>query len=883
MDKTFRLSLRVAVGLILLAGAGLIAHSVWPRTPRATESPPADAPPAAAETPATEAARGPDADQTIGPPPTGEPDVDDTGASVLLDFAQLIRGVGATDSEAMLTGPRAVFNPDSMTWRVLVPLLTAEFATTGQDEGVDVLWEEVRVTAEEALLDLNEATVLLERDVRVAGEDFELLTEQISYRGRERTLSAEGRVDFHKHELARDERRHQSITISGEGLSVDMGRRRFVLDADVETHLHDVSRDFLASESLHERPTATADVIITADGRLSYDDLQQAATFNRNVVATFAGRVLRSDKLVIHFESADNDGGPEVTDIIATGNVTLTHEGQKLSGDSMEWRSITQTGVLRGDPALVETPGFDLSGSELTFYRMNDLFHTESPGRLEWKETNAGPATAGDDPSEPQVAGPFHMRADRPVTIAWTDSLRYDVETGLAVVRGSVVVEQDNSSLTCNQLEITLQEESNSVNRIVAQGNVGVRDALSGQAREAMCDRLVWDAAEDTVELTAAREGDVTLRTDGQTVSAPRLIFNNATGAVQCPEGGRLSTEQTGPDDSKATIEVTWRDEMEYRPAPESVATFAGEAVARRGDEIISGERLRLEFDESMDLVRILAEGNAVVDTSSDSPSHGAQPAGQHAPPTGLTAARAQQWRMGAEAVEILPAAEVVRSDTPGTIEMLQNGTVTGAIQWQERMSLNPAQHYALFVGAVEATMQGTLTKSRELRLNLDEDGQLRHITARDEVFFSDAEGGWEVKAESAEAVFAAENALRQLIARGDVRVTDESRSLYGRRVTLFLSEDAELNQPVVTRAVAEGEVWVWYQEPEERLEAGGDRLEWQRDTDTYLLTGDPYAYLRRGDMKTQNWKIFLDRTTGRLTLPPGDRPVVTTVGSDGS
>ncbi|MFO7956336.1 MAG: LptA/OstA family protein [Candidatus Brocadiia bacterium] len=885
MDKAFRLSLRVAFGLTLLAGVALVLYSLRPQSTqpdaRGTNQPKSGSR-AAQNVPAPSPNEMSAAETS---PETDEADEQNTTDSVLLDFSQVIRGTGETPSEATLSGPKATFSRESKIWNVMEPLLTADFAAGEDDEGVDIQWEEVRVTADEASLDLGKATVRLKSNARVAGEDFELTTDQITYRGRERTLSAPGYVEFRKHELSGKEGRQQAMAISGEGLDVDMFARKLVLSSDVETHLYGVSREFLASEQETDA-TEPGEVVITADGRLTYEDLGQIVTFNDNVVATFTGKVLRCDKLTIQLEEPENGDNLAVTDVVATGNVTLTHGDQRLQGDSMEWRNVTQAGVLRGDPALVETPQFSISGTELSFYRLNNLFDTDSPGRLQWKEL---PSQSEQSPDrvggEPDAVGPFHMQADTPVTITWQESLRYDVEGNSAVVRGDVVVQQGRNSLTCDQLEINLQEQSNALSRIVAQGDVGLRDALTGETREALCERLVWDAVQKTVEMSAAQGNNVSIRTGAVEVSAPRVVFNNETGALQCPDGGRLMAQQSDEQDADSPpMQVTWQESMEFRRQPEPLATFTGSAVVRRGEESIRGDRLRLEFDEEMAPKRVVAEGNAVIDArsvpaSEDAPGPEGTAQGATSLP-GLTGTQAERWRMNCEEVEILPSDQMIHSATPGTIEIMEGGEVTGRVEWVERMDFDSKNQYAQFVGAVRADVQDTEMRSRELRLDLNETGQLRNIAARGEVYFNSPERGWEVNADSAQAVFAAENALRQVIARGNVRIDDESRALAANRVTLFLDEDAESQQTVVTRAIAEEQVLVRYQQPERegRLEGGGDRLEWQEDSDTYALTGDP-AYLRRDNMKTQNWKIILERTTGKLTLPPGDRPVITEVG----
>jgi len=140
---------------------------------------------------------------------------------------------------------------------------------------------------------------------------------------------------------------------------------------------------------------------------------------------------------------------------------------------------------------------------------------------------------------------------------------------------------------------------------------------------------------------------------------------------------------------------------------------------------------------------------------------------------------------------------------------------------------------------------------------------------------------GWQLTASSAQAVFGAANALRQFIARDSVKVNDRERTLNADILQLSLTEVEGHEEPVITRAVAQGNVSVTYDQRKERLEAGGDKLEWDRDTDVYVLTGQPNAYLRRGMLRALHEKIMLERLTGTVHFPAGARPVQTIVGTE--
>jgi lipopolysaccharide export system protein LptA len=476
------------------------------------------------------------------------------------------------------------------------------------------------------------------------------------------------------------------------------------------------------------------------------------------------------------------------------------------------------------------------------------------------------------------------MDADEPVKITWQDSMTFDMSEGLAVFQGQTTVEQGEDSLSCDRLDVGFSDGNRELRSIEARGQVGMRDRLTGVVREVLSERLLWDARRGIIELTAAEGETVTIRSGALSIAAARVVFDNAQQVLRCPEGGKLSVEPETADPAADTpadpTTVEWQGLMEFRQSPRTVARFRGGAMARRAREMIKGEELLAEFDEDMRLARLTATGGALVEVHSLA-GEAARP-GEEPPLPDIAGVEGERWRLECESVTLAPLQRMIRSGTPGSLTVLGADAPSGTIGWSKSMSLDSAEGYALFEGDIQADVPGAELSSDELRLDFEQTGQLHHARAQGNVLFvSRGKDGWQMSSQSAQGVFAAGNVLRQFIARGEVEIIDKSRALYAERVQLFLEQLEGREQPVIDRAVAERDVWVWY-EQEERLEAGGDRLEWERETDTYVLTGDPHAYVRRGNIRTQNWKVMLRRASGEMELPPGDRPVTITVESEG-
>ncbi len=895
MERGFRLTLRVALVLVILAGAGLVIYAVTGdgaggragagaasptrEEPSAPPSPPAGAPGEAPEGTApapTRAASGTSSEHT----------------TELEGFNSVFRDSEKDRDEAIVTGERAVLREDL--YDVVMPVVTVFMWDENKDEGLEVELGKVRVRAERAELDRERGLVRLFGGVTAVGEDYGIRTESVLYEVRQRRLTSEDPVRMQRDRTDKEGNRQPAMVVSGRGLSVDLTVRRVAVLRDVEALLQDVSGDFLAAE-LEElaEDEGSNEVRITCSGPMAYEHLQRKVSFAEEVRVVSGDKELTCDQLDVLLGETKEKDRLEVSDIVATGNVRMAYADQVGRGERLEWHNVTQTGVLSGEPASLETPQFEMGGAELNFYRMNDRFHANGPGALRWRgpkqQSPTVPAAAGE---EAWGLGPLQMSGDEPVDVAWDSSMTYQVADHVATFEGNVRVRQQTSSLTCGQLVLSLEPDSAHLRKIEAGGGVTIHDEPGEQSRDVTCDRLIWDAPARTVELIASEGKTVSVTTGPHAIVSRHVMLDNARRALICPTAGRLTVRPGGEHPSGEAaddlpVEVTWEESMRFDQEPEPVARFSGNCVARRGDHKMKGQRLRADFDEQMALTRVVVTEDAVVDVLAPANEQPPQPgAGSRAsaegaplPLPGMAPGGGERWRLGAPELVISVAERRVSVPGAGSLTVLRGDSPAGTITWEGAASLGLAESLATFTSGVAADVSGALLKSNELRLHFDEERNLRHIWAEGSVYFAPPqEGAWEMQSDSAEAVFAGGNQLRQVIARQNVKVRDERRRLQCRLLQLFLEPAEGQQEPELQRAVAQDDVHLSY-EDEERLEAGGDRLEWDRTTDTYVLTGEPDAYMRSGQLVFRNETILLDRTTGRLILPRGEaRPARTTV-----
>ncbi len=890
MDQAFRTALRAALILTIALGVGLVVYAFYEEQPRTMQSGEAeplaagnDQPTGPDPEPAIEADPAPEQQPTRPPAPEAGPGME------LENFSQPIEDPEGKVA-AELSGPTAVYS--NGVWQISEPLLLARLARPDGENSAQE-FETVRVTAQEANWDEGEAIVVLSRDVAAEGKNLWVSLDRVTYGAADHMLRSESHVRIRRDRVDAQGVSRPAMFLSGDGLQVNLPLREMTIQRNVRTRLYDVSRDFLAGETPGPESPDHApgtEVIIKSRGKAVYEHLTRRVTYNEAVTVRFGGKKLVCDRLSVQLDRNEGKDSLEVTDILATGNVTLSQQDQVLSGDTMEWHNVTQGGVLRGEPAAVETAEFRISGNELTFYRLNDRFHSEGPGRLLWKGTGQAPAeepaeetTDGDWPS-----GPFRMNKDAAVHIRWQKSMTYDAAASSATFQKNVRVKQGQSSLSCQNLKVEFNEEAGQITAIDAQGKVGFVDELTGTVREVLCERLVWDGDANTIDLSAAEGQSVNISAGERQIAAPRVVFDNSTRALRCPEGGHLLVHdrQAAPDPAEQkplAMDVRWQGPMEFRQGDRPVATFEGGIRARRQGQTVTTDSLKVEFDENTDPARITAAGNAVLEVAIAPPqSNSEQPAGPAEGPVlpGIGAGEEDLWQLTSSSLVIEPAQQVIRSPSPGRLALLGGHTPSGSIEWQQSMELNSSAGHAEFEGAVVAGVAGAALESNVLKIDFDQSGRLQHVSAQEEVVFTagSEEPPWRVQSNSAEAVFASESVLKHLIARGDVQIARPNHALNAGRVQIFLQQVEGQEDPVVSRAVADENVWVWY-EQEERLEAGGDRLEWDKDSDTYVLTGDPNCYVRRGDVRLQNWKIIVDPASGRASAPAGERLTTTRAG----
>ena len=805
------------------------------------------------------------------------------------------------EPEAVIKGKQAL--KQKKTYKIIAPLLLSK-VTSSESSGSDlnVQLNEVRLRAERATWLEGEGIVHLYDHVKAEGKDFDISTQDVTYKISDRMLVSNSPITLRKYRTDSSGRKSLAMRITGDGLSVDLTMQKVIIEKAPVARLYDVSEDFLAGDGEKATDKELSDAVVTAEKELTYEHASRDVTFAGSVKAVFGDKELRCEKLVLNVGENQKDGTMDITEITAEEDVRFEYGNEVAQGEKLVWKTVTQNCVLTGENASVRTPEFRMTGSKLSFFRLNSRFQAEGAGELHWVPPRSDePALSENndsDSGQESISEVPDFRKDAPVEISWDKAMTYDKAERRALFDGDVAVEQEGTRLNGDTLNITFSPEDGQLQEVTAQGQVRLTQATRKGKRKFSCHRVVWNAEEKTVTLKAAEKDDVKITGMGQQLSAPEITFYAGKDKISCPAAGSMKIKGAVADEttgSSEAIAVNWEKSMDFERSSDAIAVFQGNVKARRGANQISGETLTVNFNEDSKPTRIRVSGNGTIkavpeNKKEDSESKENPPAeGEEAYADRVKALSSglagmgggnSGWQLTCPEFVIELDNNSVRASRGGSIRFSEKSQ-EDSITWSRRMKVSGKEHFAYFEGTVRAHMSGAFLQSDSLRVEFDANGDLRDTKAEGNVVFSARDqGGWKMECDSCEAFFMGESALRQVVARDNVKVTGENVRVEANQLQLFFKEMGPDEKLTRTRAIARRDVVVHHQ-GKETLKAMGDLLVWSREDDRYVLAGDPYAEVTRGEVKMRNEKIIMDGDEMQLSAPKGGTPVETEVNTD--
>lgn len=413
----------------------------------------------------------------------------------------------------------------------------------------------------------------------------------------------------------------KGIQIVGQGCEIDLVNKKMWIKNDAEMEMDGIKNDlfFMSTDSTSSLPqapennTASSEeastpatpgekTYIRSSGQLTFDRQPEAhiMTFNDNVEVRKGSSTVFSDKLVIFLDPQTK----QTKQAIASGNV-LASQGTKIAkGNFLTWDVNTQSAILE-DSQKAEFIKDDLTidAQKIIFYKDTGKIDIPSPGNLKAKlMEKAGKKKA--------AAGTG--KADNNIAVTWEGKMNFFDNTREASFEKNVEVQRENSTLYCENLNVTFDERDFNIQSLKATEKIHIIDKRDNLFSEAIGDRVTWDAKN---KVTILRGQPFALLREGnrRQILVPRVLFYEDGKTVLCEGKGslyergeekfpNLSTEETD-------LKVNWTKKMLYYDTLRKVSFF-GESEATRGGQKLQGDQIDAYLDNDKNIHKIIATGN---------------------------------------------------------------------------------------------------------------------------------------------------------------------------------------------------------------------------------------------------------------------------------
>ncbi|MBF0385515.1 MAG: LPS export ABC transporter periplasmic protein LptC [Candidatus Omnitrophica bacterium] len=189
--------------------------------------------------------------------------------------------------------------------------------------------QKVNITADKGKLNQVKGDMILENDVVITNETGErLMTDSLHWNKDRDLVSTEDNVII----------TNEGVTVTGTGMNAHPGLKNAQINKNV-TVMVDTEPDQNSDKF----------VTITCDGPVEIDQAILKATFKDNVVASQEGRILKADKMEVHFSQSMKD----IIRIECIGHVLIEQGENKTYADKATYDAVTKKVTLSGRPKLI--------------------------------------------------------------------------------------------------------------------------------------------------------------------------------------------------------------------------------------------------------------------------------------------------------------------------------------------------------------------------------------------------------------------------------------------------------------------------------------------------------------------------------------------------
>ena len=193
--------------------------------------------------------------------------------------------------------------------------------------------QDVNITARQGEVDKKSGDVRLSEDVVVTSEDgSQLKTNSLHWEKESNIVStADSAVITDK-----------AIKATGVGLQANPEGKTARLERDVKVEVE--TEDQNADKEQQQ-------VVITCDGPMELDQINNTATFKQNVIAVRGDQILKADKVEVHFDPETK----RIATIVCTDNVSVQRDENISYAEKAIYSAADQKVIFVGRPKLIMT------------------------------------------------------------------------------------------------------------------------------------------------------------------------------------------------------------------------------------------------------------------------------------------------------------------------------------------------------------------------------------------------------------------------------------------------------------------------------------------------------------------------------------------------
>ncbi len=407
----------------------------------------------------------------------------------------------------------------------------------------------------------------------------------------------------------------KGVKIVGQGCEIDLINKKMWIKKDAEMEMDGVKNDlfFLSTDSasqMTQTPQSETGInelprektFIRSSGQLIFDRQSDAnvMTFHDNVEVKKGSSTVFSDKLVIFLDPETK----RTKQAIASGNV-LASQGTKIAkGSFLTWDVNTQSAILEdAQKAEFVEDNLNIDALKMIFYKDTGKIDVPSSGSLKAKMREKG--RRKNTPAKTE-------KTDDNIRVTWEGKMNFQDDTREASFEKNIEVRREDSTLLCDNLKVTFDEQDYNLETFKATEKIHIIDKRGDLYSEAVGDHVTWDAKN---KVTVLRGRPFALLREGnrRQILAPRILFYEDGKKVLCEGKGSLYEKGdetlSGKNTEKTDIKVNWSKKMFYSDVLKKIS-FYGEAQAAQDGQKLNGDQIDAYLDQNQKISKIIATGN---------------------------------------------------------------------------------------------------------------------------------------------------------------------------------------------------------------------------------------------------------------------------------